>query len=99
MRRVSVPATARALAAPDNARMAGFASTQRRDMLRAGLALAGSLTGVGCAQPAPRSDWAAQLSGPTLALLGEVHDNPEHHRLRAAALQQAFERGWRPAVV
>jgi len=72
---------------------------QRRDVLRAGVAMAGSVAGFGCAQPASRGDWTAQLSGTTLALLGEVHDNPEHHRLRAAALQQACDGGWRPAIV
>jgi uncharacterized iron-regulated protein len=39
-----------------------------------------------------------RLSGRKLAV-GEVHDNNEHHRLRAAALRQAFEDGWRPAVL
>lgn len=73
---------------------------RRRDVLRTGAAAALGLAGAGCAQPtAPERDWVAQLSGPTLVLLGEVHDNSEHHRLRAAALRQAFENGWRPAVV
>ena len=34
-----------------------------------------------------------------MALLGEVHDNPLHHRLRAQALRRACESGWRPALV
>ncbi|HEU5293180.1 MAG TPA: ChaN family lipoprotein, partial [Burkholderiaceae bacterium] len=71
---------------------------RRRDVLRAGVAAAGSLAGFGCAQPT-RNAWVDQLSGSSLALLGEVHDNPEHHRLRAAALQQAIGAGWRPAIV
>ena len=68
-------------------------------MLGLGLALA-SLE-IGCASSTATHDdaWTARLSGPTIALLGEVHDNPEHHRLRAAALRDAFARGWRPAVV
>lgn len=45
------------------------------------------------------SDWADALRGDTLALLGEVHDNPEHHRLRERALRRALAAGWRPAVV
>jgi len=76
------------------------AGARRRDVLRAGVAAALGAAGAGCAQPAaPQHDWVAQLSGPALVLLGEVHDNSEHHRLRAAALRQAFENGWRPAVV
>jgi uncharacterized iron-regulated protein len=72
----------------------------RRDALRAGAAAALGLCGLGCAQStAPQRDWSAQLSGPHLVLLGEVHDNPAHHRLRAAALRQAIDGGWRPAIV
>jgi len=100
MGRVSVPATARAFGAPDNAAMPGFDSTalRRRDLLRASVAAAAGSVGVGCASSNPR-DWAGALSGSTLALLGEVHDNPEHHRLRAQALRQACDNGWRPAIV
>jgi uncharacterized iron-regulated protein len=57
----------------------------------------------GCASPgaatAAAQPWEARLQGPTLALLGEVHDNAEHHRRRGAILRRAFEAGWRPAVV
>ena len=42
----------------------------------------------GCAAPiaatAAAQPWEARLQGSTLALLGEVHDNAEHHRRRAA---------------
>ena len=31
-------------------------------------------------------------------LLGEVHDNPEGHRMRAALLRERIEAGWRPAI-
>jgi uncharacterized iron-regulated protein len=47
----------------------------------------------------PPYAWEARLQGSTVALLGEMHDNAEHHRLRAAILRHAFEAGWRPAVV
>ena len=54
----------------------------------------------GCAVPARHPEaWEARLRGTTVALLGEVHDNPEHHRLRTIILRRAFESGWRPAVV
>src|SRR5215211_6882096 len=32
-------------------------------------------------------------------LLGEVHDNPEHHRIRAGLIRQIAAKGARPAVV
>ena len=79
---------------------AGDRPLRRREVLGVGMAVAGVVSGLGCAQSVPaQRDWTSQLSGPTLALLGEVHDNPLHHRLRAEALSQAIERGWRPAIV
>ncbi len=54
----------------------------------------------GCAAvPRPPEPWEARLQGGTFALLGEVHDNPEHHRRRAAVLRRAVEAGWRPALL
>lgn len=54
----------------------------------------------GCAaSPRRPYAWEERLQRSTVALLGEVHDNAEHHRLRAAILRHAFEAGWRPAVV
>ena len=49
-----------------------------------------------CATPSP--PWTSRLSGNTLALLGEVHDNAAQHRLRLDLLRRAFEAGWRPAI-
>ena len=48
---------------------------------------------------ASSSAWTQRLQGDTVALLGEVHDNPLHHRLRAQALRRACAGGWRPALV
>jgi uncharacterized iron-regulated protein len=39
-----------------------------------------------------------RLGGDALVLLGEVHDNAEHHRLRLALVRRALEAGWRPAL-
>ncbi len=39
-----------------------------------------------------------RLQGDTVALLGEVHDNPEAQRLRLGMLQRAVAAGWRPAI-
>jgi len=71
----------------------------RRRCLRAGgaWALAGTLGGCAALEPPP--PWEARLSGDTLALLGEVHDNAEVHRRRTASLTRAVAAGWRPALV
>ena len=49
-----------------------------------------------CATPA--QPWTLRLSGNTVALLGEVHDNAAQHRLRLDLLRRSFEAGWRPAI-
>jgi uncharacterized iron-regulated protein len=72
----------------------------RRRVVSASLAWMALLGLAGCAaSPRRPYDWEERLQGSTVALLGEVHDNAEHHRLRAAILRHAFEAGWRPAVV
>src|SRR5262245_60737215 len=72
----------------------------RRDVLRAGMATAGALSGLGCAQSTTAQyEWATQLSGTSFVLLGEVHDSSDQHRLRAQVLRQAFEGGVRPTIV
>lgn len=38
------------------------------------------------------------LPNPQVLLLGEVHDNPEGHKLRYEALRKRVEAGWRPAI-
>jgi len=38
------------------------------------------------------------FQGTTLALLGEVHDNPAGHRERLALLTRALDAGWRPLI-
>ena len=52
----------------------------------------------GCSVLAPRHDWEDRLRGDAVVLLGEVHDNAEHHRQRLAVLRRAFAAGWRPAI-
>jgi uncharacterized iron-regulated protein len=69
----------------------------RRDRRRFCMALVAAGGFGGCAGVEP--PWQARLSGDTLALLGEVHDNTEGHRRRTAALQRAIGAGWRPAIV
>ena len=43
--------------------------------------------------------WESRLTGRAVVLLGEHHDNPLHHRLRLATLEQVVAAGWRPAVL
>lgn len=84
-------------------RPSGLAQTStvpRRQVLRVVLGSAAAIGLPACGTPPPTADtWAAALRGDTLALLGEVHDNPEHHRLRERALRGALQAGWRPAWV
>jgi uncharacterized iron-regulated protein len=47
---------------------------------------------------AVRGDWESRLQDSAVALLGEVHDNPELHRLRLEALRRAVVAGWRPVI-
>src|SRR5205085_7453406 len=41
----------------------------------------------------------ARLAQSRFRLLGEVHDNPEHHRIRAALIRRIAATGAKPAVV
>lgn len=43
--------------------------------------------------------WEPRLAGDGVVLLGEHHDNPEHHRLRLGSLERAVADGWRPALL
>ena len=63
-----------------------------------GLLLCAAL--LGCSTPAagPRG-WESALRGNAVVMLGEVHDNPEQHRLRLDVLRRALAAGWRPAIV
>jgi uncharacterized iron-regulated protein len=69
----------------------------RRDRRRFCALAAGACAG--CALGDTASPWEERLRGDTLALLGEVHDNAEAHRRRAASLRRAVDAGWRPALV
>ncbi|WP_148713790.1 ChaN family lipoprotein [Chitinolyticbacter meiyuanensis] len=59
---------------------------------RASLLLAMTCTLAGCATSVPPQ------AGPTVLLLGEVHDNADGHARRYAQLQQRVEAGWRPVI-
>lgn len=81
----------------------------RRRLVRAMVAAPAALL-AGCATatptPAGSADAAdsaqrlqAALASQPLVLLGEVHDNPEQHRLRAQALGRLLADGARPALL
>ena len=81
----------------------------RRRLVRAMVAAPAALL-AGCATatptPAGPADGAdpaqrlqAALASQPLVLLGEVHDNPEQHRLRAQALGRLLADGARPALL
>lgn len=61
------------------------------------LALPVGLAGCAAFAPPPIAQ-EARLRGDTIALLGEIHDNAEAHRLRLAMLRRALAAGWRPAI-
>jgi uncharacterized iron-regulated protein len=63
-----------------------------------GLLLCAALLACSTPVSGPRS-WESALTGNALVMLGEVHDNPEQHRLRLEVLRRALAAGWRPAIV
>lgn len=52
----------------------------------------------GCITQPVQHDWETRLRGNAIVLLGEVHDNAEHHRQRLDVLRRALASGWRPAL-
>ncbi len=75
---------------------------KRRDWLCHMLVMgAGTTAGLAACSVAPRSgsSWARPLRGPTVALLGEVHDNADLQTQRWRGLQAAVQAGWRPTLV
>jgi uncharacterized iron-regulated protein len=52
----------------------------------------------GCITQPMQHDWETRLRGDAIVLLGEVHDNAEHHRQRLDVLRRALAGGWRPAL-
>ena len=60
--------------------------------------LLNALSAGACAASEPAFAWEPRLHGDAVIMLGEVHDNAEHHRMRLAVLRRAFAAGWRPAI-
>ncbi len=69
--------------------------------LRAGALALLPLLLAACASsaPSPLSSVASARSEPAFVLLGELHDNPDHHRARAEQLRQLIAQEPRTAVV
>lgn len=61
--------------------------------------LVGTLWNVAEARPAEPEELARAAANADFALLGEKHDNPDHHSLQAWVLEAMIAEGARPAVV
>jgi uncharacterized iron-regulated protein len=60
--------------------------------------LAGKIWDVGADRLISERDLVARLAAARFVLLGERHDNPDHHRLQARAIEGIAGAGRRPAV-
>ena len=60
------------------------------------LLVAAAIAGCAGSKTQPQTDTIA--ANPQVLLLGEVHDNPDGHKLRYQQLFQRVEAGWRPAI-
>ena len=69
-----------------------------RTLMIRGLGMLAATLLAGCAIFPARQGTDTGLSGDTIALLGEVHDNPHGHRERLDLLTRAVAAGWRPAI-
>ncbi len=65
----------------------------------AGHELAGRIWSVGDGAFIPPAKMADQLAGRKYVLLGETHDNADHHALQAWVIAQLARRGKKPAIV
>ena len=61
--------------------------------------LAGKIWDVGARAYLSEDELVAKLTAATYVLLGEVHDNREHHRLQAQMLDRLVKAGRKPVVV
>lgn len=85
---------AAALAGCTSAGEAPWRTTQLRDH-----PLVGRIWDVSAAREIPRDELVARLSRARIVLLGETHDNEDHHRLQAAIHGALTAQGKRPALV
>jgi uncharacterized iron-regulated protein len=81
----------------------GGCSMQRSDSGQAGFytdhALAGSSWDLRSGQQLSQEALAGRLGDTAYLLVGEVHDNPDHHRIQLELLRLWMERDVRPALV
>jgi len=88
------PGAARSTAEVESPGDAAWHSTLDRDH-----PLVGRIWDVRRAVFVERSELEAALARARFALLGEIHDNADHHRLQAAMITALIARGRRPALV
>ncbi|NRB30722.1 MAG: ChaN family lipoprotein [Rhizobiaceae bacterium] len=53
----------------------------------------------GKGSPATWQEMVAQAANAQFVLLGEIHDNPDHHQIQATILQELIDAGRRPTLV
>lgn len=63
-----------------------------------GAALAGRAWDVAARRFVEPAEARARIAAAPVALLGETHDNPAHHRIQRSILEQALHAGRRPAL-
>ncbi len=89
-------ATAATYAVAGEAPRAGapFASEHGRDH-----PLAGTIWSTATKKPMDEAQLEEAIAGADLVLLGEQHDNPDHHRLQARLIGSLVAKGTKPAIV
>jgi uncharacterized iron-regulated protein len=83
-----------AVAAPRASAGEGWVSTRHRDH-----PLVGAVWSVGEDRFLSTPEFHARLASADVAILGEIHDNADHHRLQAEMLRAIAGRGQAPSVV
>ncbi len=77
----------------------GGAESQGAAELHRDHPLVGVIWSTGDREAVGRAEALDRLAGADLVILGETHDNPDHHRLQAEFIEELVERGRRPSVV
>jgi uncharacterized iron-regulated protein len=95
----SVGAAPSSAAPAPNSAVPSQAPTEWLTKLDRDNALVGKVWDVQAKAFVPSSEMGARLATARFVLLGERHDNPDHHRLQGRAIEALVKAGRRPAVV
>lgn len=77
----------------------GASAQAARENVVASHPLVGTAWSAEDARPLSEGEYRARLIEPQVLLLGEIHDNPAHHRLQAEAIAALADAGRDPAIV